>query len=468
MSSQKSYNLLGDLNFQNILPESMRDDAVIAAASKAMETLLAKVTHSIPNLLIWARLDYENAKLSPPLARLSEAAGGLKPLSLEELELLAWQLHVDFRDIAVDRAMLERMVRESIPWHRIKGTPAAVERALAMYGVTALVDESGVGDNWAVYELDLGDIPTESVLANIVRVANEAAALRSQLRRVYSGFDRRPIVLDVGPPLDDGYLDDDSGVWNEDAGVKESYGQIIRITCRQLNLRASIIALEEARYLRAFYIDRPILDQWSLDTPTVKNYGFVSGVVISLRSRGMDSVRYGWVGLWDKRKWNGSDLYDAAFYTSRRRIHNHISISKAQMVPNDSRLDDCLQTLDRQLVEVVDGGLVLDSTPLDISNRDMGLRTFYIDERFISTRALSLAQANAKSLPAASGASTAASAMLDIKAYPVALTTYREEKQGALVYRQPFTNSRGGGWVGPWSDRPWFSRQALIHHTQGA
>ncbi len=170
---------LGDIHFAELLPDSIRHDPTISAAAETLNQLLRKTTLAIPNLLIWARLERDSAALIPPLARLASKAGGLKPHTLEALELLAWQLHVDFRDVATDEAMLERFIRESIPWHRLKGTPAAVERALAMYGIAALVDECGRGGNWAVYELELGEAPDLVDLPKIVRLANEAAPVRS-------------------------------------------------------------------------------------------------------------------------------------------------------------------------------------------------------------------------------------------------------------------------------------------------
>ena len=52
------------------------------------------------------------------------------------MDLLAWQLHVDFWDPDASLTVKRDIIKNSIPWHRRKGTPSAVEE-----GVPYAVDE---------------------------------------------------------------------------------------------------------------------------------------------------------------------------------------------------------------------------------------------------------------------------------------------------------------------------------------
>ena len=123
---------LSDGDLHSLLPQSIADDPAMSAAAAALAPQLRALALAIPNLLIYARLGEEDpAKMLAPLQRLIEARGGLKNPEIELLEALAWQYHVDFREAAKNADQLAAMVRQSIPWHRIKGTPASIQKALA-------------------------------------------------------------------------------------------------------------------------------------------------------------------------------------------------------------------------------------------------------------------------------------------------------------------------------------------------
>lgn len=58
------------------------------------------------------------------------------------LDLLAWQWHVDFYEpLGMDIETKRRLIKNSIPWHRIKGTPAAVEQVVSTAFDTSTVKE---------------------------------------------------------------------------------------------------------------------------------------------------------------------------------------------------------------------------------------------------------------------------------------------------------------------------------------
>lgn len=182
-----------DTPFADLLPESIRHDSGIAAAATALDPALRQLVLGVPNLLLFSRLDPSPGHLSPPLQRLTDAAGGLKPLSEAELELLAWQFHVDFREVAKTPAELAVMVRESIPWHRIKGTPASIQQALAMFGITAKIEEHTSG-HWATYQMEL-DSATAQTVAIAYTVAKAMQPVRCRLGRVYNKWDDGRIII---------------------------------------------------------------------------------------------------------------------------------------------------------------------------------------------------------------------------------------------------------------------------------
>ena len=64
-------------------------------------------------------------------------------LDSDTVDSLAWQYNVDFYEpVGMDISTKRKLVRESIAWHRMKGTPAAVERLLSSsFGQSAKVSE---------------------------------------------------------------------------------------------------------------------------------------------------------------------------------------------------------------------------------------------------------------------------------------------------------------------------------------
>lgn len=89
---------LGHTPLAEVLAPSIRDDVTIRAAAKIVDNALKPMVQAIPRMLFWARLWQDEKGLSPSLRRIVHFCGGLPPLSDEELELLAWQMHVDFWD----------------------------------------------------------------------------------------------------------------------------------------------------------------------------------------------------------------------------------------------------------------------------------------------------------------------------------------------------------------------------------
>lgn len=105
----------------DILPSNLLEDAQIYAAAKSLDDELQRVTMACREVLHLSRID-----------ELPEAV----------MDLLAWQWHVDFYEpLGLDIATKRRLIKESIAWHRTKGTPAAVEKMIKATWGSANIEE---------------------------------------------------------------------------------------------------------------------------------------------------------------------------------------------------------------------------------------------------------------------------------------------------------------------------------------
>ena len=151
------------LSLLEILPESIRGDPQIEAAASALDAELQAVTADIKENLLISRID---------------------ELPERVLDLLAWQWHVDFyRPLGMDIDTKRRLIRESIAWHRIKGTPAAVEKVLAAAFVESWVEEwYEYGGSPGYFRVTISDVITDpEEQANILAAINSAKNERSWL-----------------------------------------------------------------------------------------------------------------------------------------------------------------------------------------------------------------------------------------------------------------------------------------------
>ena len=147
----------------DILPQNLLVDKKINAAARALDDELQKITEATRNALLLPRLD---------------------ELSEEVIDLLAWQWHVDFYEPSMSIETKRQLVRESIAWHRIKGTKAAVEK------MAQTVFKGGVVTEWFEYggepyhfRIDLLTAPniTQDDTARLLAVVNAAKNVRSVL-----------------------------------------------------------------------------------------------------------------------------------------------------------------------------------------------------------------------------------------------------------------------------------------------
>ena len=154
---------LQSVSLIDILPPNLLADKQIYAAARALDDELQKITAATRNALLLPRLD---------------------ELLEEVIDLLAWQWHVDFYEPSMSIETKRQLVRESIAWHRIKGTKAAVEK------MAQTVFKGGVVTEWFEYggepyhfRIDLLTAPniTQDDTARLLAVVNAAKNVRSWL-----------------------------------------------------------------------------------------------------------------------------------------------------------------------------------------------------------------------------------------------------------------------------------------------
>lgn len=121
--------LLADIRFADLLPDSISKDPSIEAAASAIGDELQHLNAQLRNVLIYERLD---------------------ELEGDVLNLLAWQFSVDFFDIRMPDRNKRKLIRNSIAWHKKKGTAWAVKQVLSASGFrdVEVVSHSTLIEKW--------------------------------------------------------------------------------------------------------------------------------------------------------------------------------------------------------------------------------------------------------------------------------------------------------------------------------
>ena len=150
----------------DILPQNLLRDEQIKAAAQALDAELQKITEATKEALLLPRLD-----------ELPETV----------IDLLAWQWHVDFYEpVGMDVETKRRLIKTSIAWHRIKGTPTGVEQVVSATFDTSYVKEwFEYGGKPYHFKVVTEDVTTDqNVLARMRRAIEAAKNARSWLETI--------------------------------------------------------------------------------------------------------------------------------------------------------------------------------------------------------------------------------------------------------------------------------------------
>lgn len=120
---------LEDIQFRDLLPDSIRDDETISAVAAALDDEIRKVNDMLEVPTLYARLD-----------DLPESA----------VDALARQFHVDFWEPGLSLDRKRNLVRGSIGWHKYKGTVQAVRQIMiqAGFGDAEILEHRRLVQEW--------------------------------------------------------------------------------------------------------------------------------------------------------------------------------------------------------------------------------------------------------------------------------------------------------------------------------
>ncbi len=175
-----------DLSLADIAPSSITQDSQVSSLITALDPQLQQLSRSSIEPLILARID---------------------ELPEEVIDLLAWQLHADFYDLAATLNMKREAVKSSILWHMHKGTQWAILEALRQIDISAEFvhwhDDSSQPYTFKLKTIISGDFyrtqGKDKLIASIRRAVNESKSARSYLAGLETRMEfREDLGLYVG------------------------------------------------------------------------------------------------------------------------------------------------------------------------------------------------------------------------------------------------------------------------------
>lgn len=154
-------NNIEDYFIHKNLPQSL-DKKNVQEVAKVVDDTLLSFDKTIAEVLIYPAIDM---------------------LGSELINTLAIQMHCDFYDDTLPLDVRRNLVKNSIAWHRIKGTPAAVEQMIQTVYQTGVVEEwFDYGGEPFFFKVNLGDSQiTTQKIKNLIKMINVSKNVRSWL-----------------------------------------------------------------------------------------------------------------------------------------------------------------------------------------------------------------------------------------------------------------------------------------------
>ncbi len=158
-----------ELNLLDLLPLSIKTEE-IEGVCKALDRQLMEISGRLIENIILPRID---------------------ELPENTVDLLAWQLHVDFYEpLSLSLEKKRELVKNAVVWHKKKGTRRAVEQLVK----TVFFDDFKV-EEWFVYNgkpyyfrivIEDGSIKTREEYNLLIQAINSAKNTRSHLEKIIS------------------------------------------------------------------------------------------------------------------------------------------------------------------------------------------------------------------------------------------------------------------------------------------
>lgn len=156
---------LAEISIADLIPGSIANDEQVKNAIAALDGEIRAVTTDIQQAVITADIDNQPSDV---------------------LDHLAWQFDVDFYEQALPIQQKRNLIREAIYWHRIKGTPGAVQRVVdAIFGggqIEEWFQYGGIPHRFRVRAE--GSFPDAATYNRLIRLVNATKNVRSFLESV--------------------------------------------------------------------------------------------------------------------------------------------------------------------------------------------------------------------------------------------------------------------------------------------
>ena len=155
---------LDKLKISDIMPERLTTKEILAITN-ALDIEMMEITEAIKEAIIL------------PL---------INEMSEDIIDNLAWQFHVDFYDINFDLETKRKLVKNSLDWHRRKGTPSAVREVVsAIFGESIVEEWFEYGGEPYFFRITVKDpYITETQFSEITRAVNSVKNARSWLEGI--------------------------------------------------------------------------------------------------------------------------------------------------------------------------------------------------------------------------------------------------------------------------------------------
>lgn len=178
-------------------------------------------------------------------------------------------------------------IRDGVLWQRIRGTPRSLQIAYSWRGLErVVVEEEEIGRAFAEFQIGTGAVPSPRAVDDLIVLSRLAAPIRSQLSRLYHGYDVRHFVLSESAWGDllsnySGVLYDPSRPFERDNPYL-SFGRGIERGILGNEGQAAAAGIERFHGELVNYGDRAILDAWRFDEPwSVLNHPLSHGHLFS-------------------------------------------------------------------------------------------------------------------------------------------------------------------------------------------
>ena len=149
----------------DLLPANLKQDPDMIAAAKSLDTDFLMVVNEVKQCILLPRID---------------------ALSEDILDMLAWQMHVDFYDATLNTEVKRSLIKNAYRIHKFKGTPAAVEELISTVFDSGEVVEwfNYGGEPYKFRVITANEAVTVDKAEQFVRALNSVKNMRSWLDKV--------------------------------------------------------------------------------------------------------------------------------------------------------------------------------------------------------------------------------------------------------------------------------------------